>query len=145
MPLVSLPSSFQLTSERGQTQSKTAPPAMASALRGPPADPGLPPQLAQNPWLAPAQMDQPRNDLQKTSDHLYLVVIRKSPPKEERKPHSHNGPRMGKRISLRRMRGLPPASASEYKASRLNIHPNPLQEEPIHPRSGSPIFGRCSR
>lgn len=95
-------------------ETETAPQAIMTAERAPAA------QTSLSYTPTPAQMDHGV-----THNDLCLIIMLKSLPKQEHKPHLHNMQSMYKHVSLRRMHDLLPTSGLGTRLLFLNIHPNP--------------------
>ena len=98
-----------------------------------------PEQLELNPRLTSAQTDHGVTS-RMTDNYLYLIMILKSPPKEDPQPHLHSMRCVYRHVSLRSMCNLIPFLDTMTSLCFLNIHPNPKEEEPIHPCLGSHGF-----
>ena len=114
VPHVTLSYSFQLISYLWKMETKITSQATVTALTRPQASPDHPDWFEHNPHLPPLQVDRGKTS-RTTSVYLYLIILQKSPPKEDPKPLSHNIQRLYRHVSLRQMRYLMPTCTCDPK------------------------------
>ena len=97
---------------------------IATALTRPPADRGVTPKM--------------------TNDYLYLLMVLKSPLKEEPQPRLHNIQYMYRHVSIGAWVTWGPPLHAIVGFSYLNGHSSAKLKEPIHPCSENHNFGSYS-